>query len=83
MEIRINKNNEIEYVFAYDFPNDLVDIASDALDIMREHPDDTLRCMFALMDELDLTVGEAKQMIACPTEDFEKFIYDLFTLTEE
>lgn len=83
MEIIVNKDNKIEYRFASDFPNELADIASDALDIMRENPDDTLKCLFALMDELDLMMSEAKQMIDCPTEKFEELIYYLFTLSEE
>ena len=85
MEIEINDKGEVEYRYDANMDDEIVDIASDALDIMREFigPNQTGQCILRLMDELDLTYGEAREMVQCPTSEFEYFVSGLFTLTEQ
>jgi hypothetical protein len=83
MDIRFNNSGEIEYVYSGDFPDELVDISSACLNIMKEYYDDPSTCKFVLMDVFDLTIGEANNILKCKTEDFETHISGLFSLSED
>jgi len=78
MEIKINKENEVEYHFHPKLEDEFVDIASEILDIMREYYNRNSECLWILVDDFDLTFEEAGMVMNCPTDEFENLISDLF-----
>jgi len=79
MDIRLDNDGEIEYIFHDEALTDSqADIAAFILNVMKENHGNESEIIWILVDELDLTIGEAKEILRWKVSNFEKLIMEFF-----
>jgi hypothetical protein len=79
MDIRLNQDNELEYVFENESMTEhQADVAAFILNVFRENYGDDSSILWTLVDELDLTIGEAKEITNWKLSNFEELIMEHF-----